>query len=413
MDRLTFGDTCSPLEAIYVTQKTAQDFGNEREEAVRAINANLYVDDYLDSAESDEQAISRGREVCDILAEDDFHLRKWISNSPSTATTLGGQTERETLADLIHKDPARKILGVKCNTSEDTLTFSVTNVENVTYTRRGLLSKLAGVFNPLGLACPFTVQAKILTQRLCLLGLEWDDLIPTSHLTKWKDWLEKLPDLAAVAVPRCIQPNKRGVLKSELRMFCDASVEAFSAVVYLRSIYPDKVICSFLIGKTKVAPKKALSVTRLELQAAVLGVRLAEYIKNALRISLDSCTFWTDSKCMLGWIRSTAVWYKPFIAHRIGQIQSLSNTKLWRHVPSRLNVSDCATRLNPSDKSELIPNRWFQGPEFLYHDENCWPQEVSIDNLQPKEEIKPSMVFVSKSKNTSYADVDLKRRSTL
>ena len=162
-----------------MTRQTAQDFGHGKEEAVKAINENLYVDDYLDSTETDEQAIERGRRVSEILARGDFHLRKWISNSRPVEAALGDGTEGETVADIIRGEPARKILGVKWNIQDDKLTFSVATIQEVTYSRRGLLSKLAGVFDPLGLASPFTIKAKILTQQLCLLGLDWDDPIPT------------------------------------------------------------------------------------------------------------------------------------------------------------------------------------------------------------------------------------------
>ena len=419
MDRLAFGDTSSPCEAIYVTRRAAKDFGQGQEEAVRAINENLYVDDYLDSTETTEQAITKGRQVKEILANGDLHLKKWTSNVPEVASALGEEKKPEVdvVTNLVEHEPEKKILGVKWNTETDELTFAVVPVEHVTYTRRGLLSKLAGVFDPLGLASPFIIKAKILTQQLCLLGLDWDDPIPNSHLTKWNAWLHKLPELEKVSVPRCIQPKKRNVTQSELHTFCDASEEAFAAVVYLRSIYDDDDIrCSFLMAKTKVAPKRALSVARLELQAAVLGARLADYVRKAMTRHIDRVFFWTDSKCVIGWIRSTAVWYKPFVAHRVGEIQTLTDPKSWRHVPGRVNVSDCATRSRLDERSELIPVRWFTGPDFLYQDEENWPKEIPVEDLQQHEEIKPSKIFVAKSnpeRAPVHADVDLERISSL
>ena len=357
MDRLAFGDTSSPCEAIYVTRRTAKDYGKGQEEAVRAINENLYVDDYLDSTETTEQAIMKGRQVKEILANGDLHLRKWTSNVSEVVSAVAEEKKPEVdvVTNLVEHEPEKKILGVKWNTETDELTFAVVPIEHVTYTRRGLLSKLAGVFDPLGLASPFIIKAKILTQQLCLLGLDWDDPIPSSHLTKWKVWLDRLPELEQVSAPRCIQPRKKNVIQTELHTFCDASEEAFAAVLYLRSIYDDDDIrCSFLMAKTKVAPKKALSVARLELQAAVLGARLADYVRKAMTRSIDRVFFWTDSKCAIGWIRSTAVWYKPFVAHRVGEIQTLTDPKSWRHVPGRVNVSDCATRSRFDERSELM-----------------------------------------------------------
>jgi hypothetical protein len=184
------------------------------------------------------------------------------------------------VTNLVEHQPEKEILGVKWNTETDELAFAVPPVEDVRYTRRGLLSKLAGVFDPLGLASPFIINAKILTQQLCLLGLDWDDPIRNSHLTKWKAWLRRLPELELVSVPRCTQPKKKNVIQSEIHTFCDASQEAFAGVVYLRSIYDDgDTRCSFPMAKTKVAPKKALSVARLELQAALLGARLGMMLK--------------------------------------------------------------------------------------------------------------------------------------
>ena len=58
----------------------------------------------------------------------------------------------------------------KCATiwrkEEDVLTFQINKVEGVIFTRRGLLSKIAGMFDPLGLASPATIKGKIGLQKL-------------------------------------------------------------------------------------------------------------------------------------------------------------------------------------------------------------------------------------------------------
>ncbi len=97
-----------------------------------------------------------------------------------------------------------------------------------------------------------------------------------------------------------------------------------------------------MVAKTKVAPKKALSVARLELQAALLGPRRANYVKAAMTRRIDRLVFCTNSKCVIGWVGS--VWYKPFVAHQVGEIKTLTDPKSWRHALGRLNVSYCATR---------------------------------------------------------------------
>ena len=80
MNRLSFGDCCSPFIAVYAT-RTAEEFGKGKPEAVYAIQKKLYMDDYLDSGRNAEEAINRAREVQTILGKGDFNLTKWLSNS--------------------------------------------------------------------------------------------------------------------------------------------------------------------------------------------------------------------------------------------------------------------------------------------------------------------------------------------
>ena len=75
-NRLTFGDCCSPFVAVYATRKVAEDYSKGREGAADAIRNRLYMDDYLDSADTVEKAVQRAKEVDDILKNGDFHLTK-------------------------------------------------------------------------------------------------------------------------------------------------------------------------------------------------------------------------------------------------------------------------------------------------------------------------------------------------
>jgi len=124
---------------------------------------------------------------------------------------------------------------------EDILTFKIGNTEDVKFTRRGLLSKLAEVFDPLGLAAPSTIKAKIKMQKLSIANSNWDDLINEQEIKWWKEWLEDLQWLETVKVPRCLIPFIED-MQTELHIFCDASEEAFAAVAYIRNIQGEKYI---------------------------------------------------------------------------------------------------------------------------------------------------------------------------
>ena len=76
MDRLTFGDGASPFVAMATLHRTAQDYGGTDQRAISAIRENFYMDDYLDSFDSPEEAIRMGGSVKRIL-------RRGTSTSPS------------------------------------------------------------------------------------------------------------------------------------------------------------------------------------------------------------------------------------------------------------------------------------------------------------------------------------------
>ena len=143
---------------------------------------------------------------------------------------------------------------------------------------------------------------------------------------------------------------------SELHTFCDASEEAFAAVVYLRTTYSNdkEPQVKSIMAKTKMAPKKTISVAKLELQAALLGGRLCNYIGKAFTRNIERRYFWTDSSCTRNWIRSPASLYKPFVNHRIGKIQTLTEADEWRFIPGKLSPSDLATRVNSRSKRDIL-----------------------------------------------------------
>lgn len=104
-------------------------------------------------------------------------------------------------------------------------------------------------------------------------------------------------------------------------MFGDASEQAFCSVAYFRFSYANgSVKCAFVTAKTRVAPKKPLSIPRLELQAAVLSARLSTVVIKEHDYRIDSTYLWTDSGTVFQWIRGESKRHPAFIANRVGEI---------------------------------------------------------------------------------------------
>ena len=77
-------------------------------------------------------------------------------------------------------------------------------------TRRSMYSKLASLFDPLGLAAPYLQKGKLLLQKVATSGFGWDDGLPHDILRKWETWVDTLKSLSNVSLPCCcylIEPN--------------------------------------------------------------------------------------------------------------------------------------------------------------------------------------------------------------
>ena len=379
MNRLTFGDCCSPYIALSTTRRAAKDAKQYQELVEDIVEKNVYMDDVLDSARTVSEAIERAKAVRNALADGDFHLQSWVSNCREfleAFSVLPNQSERVNSNAISLGTEETKALGVYWRPSTDQLTFNVTNLCETVFTRIGIVSKVAAVYDPLGLATPLIVKAKIKIRELSIRGLDWSDEVTGDDQIWWESWFEALSNLNSFTIPRCIFPSEVYITRTELHTFVDASEEAYAAVVYVRHQQKDGHITTRLVmAKSKLAPKKTISVAKLELNAALLGARLAAFVLQSLSRRILFKFYWTDSSCVRNWVRATAAFYKPFVSHRIGEIQTLTEANEWRFIPGKLNVSDAATRSHV-DLANPIPSTWLNGPDFLFQTQDRWPKDL-------------------------------------
>ena len=73
--------------------------------------------------------------------------------------------------------PKERVLGLSWNAETDSLCLKVDLNTAKPCTRRGILSVINSVFDPLGFGAPAIQPAKVLLQDLCSSKLGWDDLI--------------------------------------------------------------------------------------------------------------------------------------------------------------------------------------------------------------------------------------------
>jgi len=242
----------------------------------------------LKSLPGEQKAVEHVGSLCTLLSHGGFKLTKWVSNSRDVLQVIPEKERAKVIKDMdTRKDelPVQRALGVQWCVESDSFHFIV-NISSRQPTRRGILSLASAIFDPLGFLAPFVLTAKEILQDLCCIKLGWDDEIPTEYTARWENWLADVPKLSEFAVSRCLKPEDFGPVKSsQLHHFSDASEAAYGSVTYLRLVsHEDRVHCSFLFGKSRVAPLKAISIPRLELSAATVSVRQDKMLKEELEM---------------------------------------------------------------------------------------------------------------------------------
>lgn len=137
-------------------------------EAVDTILNNFYIVDCLKSIKNAAQAISLYKDLKALCASGGFNLIKWISNSREFLAFLPEKERaKEVRAVDLSKDtlPIERALRVLWCIESDSFRFRIT-VQDKPVTRRGILSTVSSIYDPLGFLSPFTLPAKTLLQLI-------------------------------------------------------------------------------------------------------------------------------------------------------------------------------------------------------------------------------------------------------
>ena len=209
-----------------------------------------------------------------------------MSNSREVLKTISKDEVGKEFKELdLSKDllPVERVLGVHWSIENDCFGFRIT-LKDKPMTRRGILSTISSIYDPLGFAAPYLLQGKLILQQLCADRKGWDDALTDEQRTSWERWRTNLPKLESIKVNRCIKPNEFGpVTNTTLHHFSDASEIAYGQVSYIRVENQNGCIhTTFLMGKSRVAPMKQTTMPRLELTAALVSSRIGNQLKRVL-----------------------------------------------------------------------------------------------------------------------------------
>ncbi|GFR30579.1 uncharacterized protein TNCT_644781 [Trichonephila clavata] len=130
-----------------------------KEENIK-LNENFYVDDFICSVDSDEEArqVYHEREAKLILSEASMNLTKWKTNSNALKEEIETVTSKE--VKLGFPDSSSKVLGLKYNSSKDLFTFSPETIVEASHsnepTKRTVLQISSKLFDPIGFLSPYS-----------------------------------------------------------------------------------------------------------------------------------------------------------------------------------------------------------------------------------------------------------------
>ncbi|KAL7724287.1 hypothetical protein ACLKA6_012210 [Drosophila palustris] len=321
LDTVTYGTKSASFQSVRAMHQLAIDERDAYPIGSRALQQEFYVDDFISGANSMEEARQKMDQTCAILARGQFKLRKWCWSHEKVLDGVAAEN-REQFLKFDHGSDVTKALGL----------------------------------------------------QLCKDQLTWDESLPLARDTAWKELCSSFQNIPHVSFPRVVLIADAEV---EIHGFCDASLEAYGACVYVVT-RGQTVTSRLLCSKSRVAPLKTLSVPKLELCGAKLLASLIFEIKRT-GIFFSQFYCWCDS---------------------VSAIQELTLGMQWHHVPTDRNPADI---LSKGAFPEVLAqdDLWFHGPSYLVDGRPSWP--ASCIPEKPTIELRKSALIVK----SPHADLTL------
>ncbi len=186
------------------------------------------------------------------------------------------------------KEGPYKLLGVGWDRKMDTIFLSkMTKPEK--FTRRTLVSSIASLYDPIGLSLPVTFKGKVFLQRVLKSSNgSWDQSLSDELVKEWEAIFSDLNLVAEVAIKRHILVADGS--ETELLVFCDASIKAYGAAVFLRISTEQKIESRLIFSRLRLVPggKRGFRVTlpRLELLAVYIGAQIVQMLRLEVNFKL-------------------------------------------------------------------------------------------------------------------------------
>ncbi|KAK3090823.1 hypothetical protein FSP39_014942 [Pinctada imbricata] len=387
-----FGNRPSPAVSTYGLRHIVR---NADDDVKNYVTNDFYVDDALSSTPSAEEAIQILKKTQTVLKENgSIRLHKIASNSPTVLEAFPVNDLKKNLKtlDLCSDDlPVQQSLGLAWDLNTDCLIFNI-SIPDKPFTKRGELSTVNSLFDPLGFISPIIIHGRILMRDLCQEVNDWDQPLLTEFEKEWSNWKESLKSLHKLAIPRMYTPTSFSqATERSVHILCDASEKAIAAVAYLKTVSESgDVHVGFIMGKSKVVPVCGHTIPRLELCGALLATEVGRIVFEGLNLSPDVAKYYTDSMVVLGYLNNRSRRFYNYVSNRVSTILCHSKSEQWTFVPTHNNPADLGTRCFTTVE-ELVDSNWLQGPSHLLISNSDEQKRFPLVAPDNDKEIRPTL----------------------
>lgn len=395
---VVFGLASSPFLAIRTLNQVAEDEGKQFPLARQVILNNFYIDDVLASFATVSEAKKAVKELRQALLNRGFPLSKWVSNDNQVLQDIPEDSKIQIIAKNIDYDGI-KALGFHYNFQTDSLHFKLQQDMSTNKTKREVLSKIMGLYDPTGLLQPITFVLKVMMQDIWKSSIGWDDQIPEKIAKRWFQFQEELPTISNLKIPRCVNFNE----KAQIIAFSDGSDRGYGSAIYTRNLdNPENPEVRLLLSKSKVGHlNKIQSTPRMELMGAVVMADMLEKVKEAFHLQdNEQIIAFMDSQAVIAQLQVSdpEVRLKTFVANRVKYVQARMDTSKIFYIDTKENPADKLTRgLMPN---EIIKDQlWWEGPRILRQPELVCKREDYLLTEVKKPKTKVALLAQADEEN--------------
>ena len=179
--RHVFGAKSSPTCANYALKQVAINNEDEFPIAAKTIQNNFYMEDFIKSFETPEEAIKVFKQLQPFLSKHRFELKKWITNSDVVTNATPEHLRSISNTKQVEVEPSKEgssVLGLQWTIINDSLQVcrETSKKFETPITQRKILPLVSSVFDPLGLFAPFSVHMRRLLKSIWTKnGQHWDN----------------------------------------------------------------------------------------------------------------------------------------------------------------------------------------------------------------------------------------------